>query len=168
MEELSYLLGDLFCTNSHSPSQFYCLLQRQFPVYGRVVLSTRRSVLYQFTLPVTILLSITDPMSCLWKSCLIYWKICSVPVDIPYHNSVVYFRDNILSMEDLFYLLEHLFCTNSHSLSQFCCLLQRQCPVYGNFWSTRKFVLYQFTFPVIILLSIIETMSCLWKSCFIY
>ena len=256
MEDLSYLLEDLFCTSSHSLSQFYCLLEKHCLVIGRVFWSTRRSLLYQFTFPVTVLLSITEKMSCLWKSCLIYWLICtnshslsqfycllqrecpvngivvwstrrsvlyqftfpftvllsiketmvcgivvlpsrtsvlyqftilvtillsiteqcpvyvkelsyllkhlSAPIHIPCHSSIVYYRDTVLSMGDLSDLLEDLLCTNSRSLSQFSCLLQRQWPVYGRvFWSTGRSVLYQFTFPVITLSSITETMSCL-------
>ena len=38
---------------------------------------------------------------------------------IKVHNSSLYFfRDNALSMEELSDLLEDLFCTNSHSLSE--------------------------------------------------
>ena len=197
MEELSCPLEDLTVLLSVTETML-CL--------WKSCLSTRRSVLYQFTFPITILLSITETILCLWKCCLIYYKVCSIPIHIPCHNSIVYYRDNVLSMEELSYLLEHLFCTNSHSLShipchnsivyyrdnalsieelsylledlfctnshslsQFYCLLQRQCSVYGRVvLSTRRSVLYQFTLPVTILLSITETMSCLWKSCLIY
>ena len=227
MEDLSYLLEDLFCTSSHSLSQFYCLLERHYLVIWRVFWSTRRSLLYQFTFPVTVLLSITEKMSCLWKSCLIYWLICTnshslsqfycllqrqCPVNgivvwstrrsvlyqftfpftvllsiketmvcgsvvLPSRPSVLYQFTILVTIllsiteqcpvyvKELSYLLKHLFCTNSHSLSQFYCLLQRHCLVYGRLvWSTRRSVMYQFTFPVIVLLSITETMTCLWES----